>query len=111
LAGSSGWISGLWRALVDHGVEIMVSGHDHDYERFAPQDGDGNADPNGVRQFVVGTGGSLQRVFGEVQPNSEVRSTGVLGIIAFTLNSDSYSWEFIPVAGETFTDSGSDICH
>jgi acid phosphatase type 7 len=111
LAGGRGTVSGLVRALVDHGVEVLVSGDDHNYERFAPQNGDGQADPNGIRQFVAGTGGALLRVFSTPQPNSEVRHTGTYGVLKFNLLPDRYSWEFIPVNGQSFSDSGSDICH
>lgn len=111
LAGGRGTVSALYRALVDHGVEVLVSGDDHDYERFAPQNGDGQADPNGVRQFVAGTGGALQRVFSTPQPNSEIRSTGVYGVLRFTLWPDRYDWEFLPVEGQVFNDSGSESCH
>lgn len=111
LAGGRGTVSGLFRALVDYGVEVLVSGDDHDYERFAPQNGDGQADPNGVRQFVAGTGGALQRVFSTPQPNSEVRNTATFGVLKFTLLPDRYSWEFIPVDGQTFSDTGEENCH
>jgi acid phosphatase type 7 len=70
-----------WDALYAAGAEVILNGHDHDYERFAPQTSEGVADPaQGIKEFVVGTGGRSQRPFGVIQPNSEVRSTGTYGV-------------------------------
>ena len=110
-SGNYGAARSFWQAGEDFGVEIVVNGHDHQYERFAPQDHGGNATPDGIRQFIVGTGGAYHRDWGEVQPNSEVRDNRTHGVINFTLYSDRYEWEFVPVAGSTFTDSGSTECH
>jgi calcineurin-like phosphoesterase family protein len=102
----------IWQALYDSGAELVVSGHDHDYERFAPQDANGVVDPaRGIREFVAGTGGKSTRAFDEPRPNSEVRNTGTFGVLKLTLNATSYDWRFIPIAGKEFTDSGSGICH
>lgn len=102
----------IWQALYDGGAEVVINGHDHDYERFAPQDADGAADPaRGMREFVVGTGGKSTRVFDPPLPNSEVRNTGTFGVLKLTLHSNGYDWQFIPIAGKTFTDSGSGVCH
>jgi hypothetical protein len=91
---------------------VIVNGHDHDYERFAPQNPSGTADPaRGIREFVVGTGGTSLRSFTSVKPNSEVRNATARGVLKLTLTSTSYDWEFVPVAGQTFTDSGSGGCH
>lgn len=104
-------VSDLFAALYDAGVELVLSGHDHDYERFAPQDPDRNADPErGVRQFVVGTGGKNLYDSSSPEPNSEVINTQTFGVLKLTLEPKSYSWEFISASGE-FTDSGSDTCH
>lgn len=104
-------LSALWRALYEAGVELAISGHDHDYERFAPQDADGRLDrEQGVRQFVVGTGGKSSYRFPGVQPNSEVRATDLFGVLKLTLSPDRYDWEFIPVPGHSFTDSGREAC-
>jgi hypothetical protein len=112
LAENSFWLDAFWQVLYEHGAEIVVSGHDHDYERFAPQNPQGEADPeNGIRQFVVGTGGAGQRPFLGAQPNSEVRNSGEFGVLKLTLYPDRYDWEFIPVEGAVFTDSGSTTCH
>jgi acid phosphatase type 7 len=102
----------LWQALYDYNAELVVNGHDHDYERFAPQDPDGKADPKrGIREFVVGTGGKSHRVFGPTKPNSEVRNNDAYGVLKLTLKETGYDWQFLPEAGKTFTDSGSGNCH
>jgi Ca2+-binding RTX toxin-like protein len=102
----------LWQALYDNRVELVLSGNDHDYERFAPQTPAGIADPaNGIRQFVVGTGGRYLRPMGELQPNSEVSNASTFGVLRLRLDAGGYQWEFVPAAGGTFTDSGSAACH
>jgi hypothetical protein len=89
-----------------------LNGHDHDYERFAPQDPNGNADQKrGIREFVVGTGGKNHREFGIRRANSEVRDNTAFGVLKLTLKTTGYDWKFIPEAGKTFTDSGSGSCH
>jgi len=102
----------FWEPLYAAGADIVVSGHRHTYERFAQQTPDGVADPGrGIRQFVVGTGGdSLSSFDSGVAPNSEVRNAGTHGVIKFTLHPTSYDWEFIPIAGQSFTDAGSTPC-
>jgi acid phosphatase type 7 len=85
-------------------------GHDHNYERFAPQDYLGNADPSGIREFVVGTGGAALRPFATVRANSEVRDSNTWGVLKVTLRADSYEWEFIPQPGATFGDAGTAQC-
>ena len=102
----------FWNDLYGAGAEMVLNGHDHDYERFAPQNPAAGADADhGIREFVVGTGGEDQRPFKKVQPNSEVRSDHSFGVLDLTLNAGSYAWSFIPVAGATFTDSGNGTCH
>ncbi len=101
----------FWRPLYAAGVDVVVNGHDHDYERFAPQDPDGRIDGNrGIRQFVVGTGGAPLRDFARVAPNSELRATIGHGVLALTLRGDSYEWAFI-AAGSDFRDRGTTPCH
>ena len=102
----------LWQALYDGGAEIILAGHDHNYERFAPLRADGTADAAfGVREFVVGTGGaSLDGVGNPPAPGSEVRGTG-WGVMKLTLQPGGYTWEFVHVAGGTLTDQGSGSCH
>jgi|CXWL01.1.fsa_nt_gi hypothetical protein len=99
----------FWRLLHDAGAEIVLNGHEHLYERFAPQDSDGRADPSaGIRQFIVGTGGALLYGPSVAQTNSEVRISA-FGVLKLTLARDSYQWEFIRVSGAG--DSGSGQCH
>jgi hypothetical protein len=102
-----------WQILYDHGAEIAISGHHHNYERFAPQTADGGLDlSRGLRQFVVGTGGrSLGGQKGTSPPQSEIRYGRAFGVLKLTLHSDWYEWEFVPVAGASFTDEGSARCH
>ena len=110
--GNQTFMKPTWDALYAADADVVVSGHDHDYERFAPQDPGGLADPaRGIREFVVGNGGRELRPFGIIQPNSEVRNSGTYGVLKLTLHPTSYDWRFLPVAGQSFTDSGSDQCH
>jgi acid phosphatase type 7 len=102
----------LFQALYDANAELVITGHDHDYERFAPQTPDGAADPaRGIREFVVGTGGKNHRPFAEPKPNSELRDATAFGVLKLTLKPGAYDWQFIPEAGKDFTDSGSGACH
>jgi LysM repeat protein len=101
----------LFRALYDYGADVVLVAHEHNYERFAPQDPNGQLDnERGIRQFVVGTGGAPLRDFRFIQPNSEVRNSETFGVLKMTLYSDRYDWEFFPIEGQTFTDSGSGVC-
>jgi len=110
--GSAPELKALWKALYEANVDVVVGGHDHDYERFAPQTPDGAADAKrGIREFVVGTGGKNQRPFASPLPNTEVRNNDAFGVLKLTLHSNSYDWQFIPEAGKSFTDSGSTGCH
>jgi acid phosphatase type 7 len=110
--GNSAAMADFWRALSEAGVDIVLSGHDHDYERFAPQDADGNPDPaRGIREFVVGTGGRSFYQFGQRLPTTEARSNTTHGVLKLTLHPDAYDWQFVPVEGGAFADSGSAKCH
>ena len=101
----------LWQALYDYGADVVLNGHDHLYERFAPQNPSGQADATrGIREFVVGTGGAGLYTFPTIQPNSQVRNNTTHGVLKLTLHSTSYDWQFIPIAGKNFTDSGSANC-
>ena len=101
-----------WDDLYAAGATLVINGHTGNYERFAPQTPDGVADPtNGIRQIIVGTGGLRHFSFGNIAANSEVRDNTSSGVLKLTLNDGSYTWEFIPVAGSPFTDSGSGSCH
>jgi hypothetical protein len=100
-----------WRLLYEFGADIVVNGHDHDYERFAPQDSKGKADPaKGIREFVVGTGGGGVYKFKRIRPNSEVRFYQAYGVLKLTLGATDYAWEFIQGAGEPFRDAGTSQC-
>jgi len=102
----------LWDALYAAGADVVVNAHYAFYERFAPQTGAGVADPvQGIREFVVGTGGAAVTAFGTIRANSQVRSSGTFGVLRLTLSDGSYHWQFVPVAGKTFSDSGSTSCH
>lgn len=104
-------MDGFWRPLYAAGVDVIVNGHDHDYERFKPQDPDGRLDSaRGIREFVVGTGGAPLRDFIREAPNSEWRVALGHGVIAFTLHEGSYEWQFT-VAGNDFRDYGVSPCH
>ncbi len=110
--GSDPTLQPLWQALYDAGADLVLAGHDHHYERFAPKDPGGRLDPaRGLRSFVVGTGGNELRGLGALESGSELRQTELHGILKLTLDPGSYSWEFIPEAGRTFQDTGSDRCH
>jgi hypothetical protein len=103
----------IYQALYDAGADVVLSAHNHQYERFAPQNPAGGADAaRGLRYFVVGTGGTPNLYgFGTPKPNSELRYNGGQGVIKLTLFADHYEWEFVSVAGKTFTDKGSQACH
>ena len=104
-------MSPFWADLQAAGADIVLSGHRHVYERFVRQDAEGNADPKGMRQFVVGTGGGPHDHFeGPTAPNSEIRQQDTYGVLQLTLHPDSYDWKFMSTAGDPFTDSGSDTC-
>jgi acid phosphatase type 7 len=102
----------LWETLYAGGVDVVLNGHDHNYQRFAPQDPGGRADPeNGIREFVVGTGGrSLYQIWHPIA-NTEVYNDDTYGVLELTLSPKRYEWEFVPVEGEIFSDSGVTRCH
>jgi hypothetical protein len=104
----------FWQALYDHGADLVLSGDDHDFERFSPQTPSGLLDlAGGITGFVVGTGGQSHYLFsgGTLKANSEVRNDDSFGVLKLTLHASSYEWEFLPEAGKTFTDVGSRLCH
>ena len=101
----------MWRALYELGVDVVISAHDHNYERFGPQDFNGQFDPaRGIRQFVVGTGGTSLRPVGAVRPNSEVHGSS-WGVLVLTLEDALYRWEFVPAEAGGFQDAGTGQCH
>jgi hypothetical protein len=102
----------LFQALYDAGAELVLSGHNHQYERFAPMTPTGAHDEaEGIREIVVGTGGAEHYGFSTIEPNSQAHNGDTFGVLKLTLHSNSYDWRFIPVAGKTYTDSGSGTCH
>jgi acid phosphatase type 7 len=100
----------LWQALQDARADLVLTGHAHFFERFAPQDANGVADPAGIREFVVGTGGHSHFPFGVIQPNSEARQSTTFGVLELSLHDRSYDWRFVPEAGASYSDSGSAAC-
>jgi hypothetical protein len=110
--GSDPSVAPFWDALDAARADVVFHGHEHNYERFAKQNPSGAPDANGIRQFVIGTGGApLYSSFRTPLANSEVRDGITYGIVKFTLRAGSYDWQFIPVAGQTFTDSGTTQCN
>jgi hypothetical protein len=100
----------FWKALYDAGAAIVLNGHDHDYERFAPQTPAGSADPvHGAREFVVGSGGRSHYPYTSIEPNSQVRNNTAYGILDLTLRPDGYAWKYL-TAGGTVSDSGEGAC-
>ena len=111
--GSNTSVAPFWRALYDYGAELVLVGHDHNYQRFAPQTPSGaRNDSRGIREFVVGTGGRHAYKFATPIANTEAYNVDTAGVLKLTLRPASYDFEFIPIAGKTYTDRGSDIaCH
>lgn len=109
--GSSTRMDPIWKLLYAYHAELVVTGHDHDYERFARLDGSGKFDAvRGIRQFVVGTGGAPLRAFANPLATSQKRNATSHGVLKLVLRASSYDWEFIPIKGDSFTDSGSNNC-
>jgi acid phosphatase type 7 len=98
------------KVLVEQRVDILLQGHNHDYERFAPQNEARGADPNGIQAFVVGTGGIGFYSFRGTAPNSVTRQNDTFGVLNLTLGNGSYSWAFARAAGGSYADSGSMAC-
>jgi acid phosphatase type 7 len=103
----------LWQILYNRGADVILSGHAHRYERFRPINPDGDPDSaNGIRQFIAGTGGAPGAgQSGPDDPNMQRKKLGTPGVLKLNLGAGSYSWKFVHIAGETFTDQGSDQCH
>jgi hypothetical protein len=105
-------VQAFWQGLEDAGADVVLVGHDHLYERFAPQTAEGVADGDrGMRSFVVGTGGKSLYLAQSVQPHSEVRNSETYEVLELALHQDGYEWQFVPIAGQAFTDSGRAACH
>ena len=101
----------VWRVLAGAAADLVLNGHDHDYERFAPQDADGAESPTGVREFVVGSGGAEHSSFLLTKPHSEVRNADSYGILELNLSRSGYEWRFLAVEGSDFEDRGRATCH
>jgi acid phosphatase type 7 len=109
--GPQAFVKDLWRVLYQYGVDVVLNGHDHAYERFGLQDPDGKPDAlRGIRQFTVGTGGATLYGFGSPTANSQIHSS-THGVLKLNLEANAYVWQFISIAGQTFYDSGSGACH
>jgi len=102
----------LFQILYNHNADLILNGHDHIYERFAPQAPNGVADTiRGMREFIVGSGGANHTSLTTIAANSELRNVDTFGVLKLTLHPTSYDWQFVPQAGQTFTDSGTGVCH
>ncbi len=105
-------MAALWKLLYDAGADLVIAAHEHNYERFAALDERGQPDAlRGMRQIVVGTGGAKLREFKQVRAHSEVRDNQTYGVLKLTLHADRYDWQFVPVAGQSFSDRGTGVCH
>ena len=112
MAGNNSNMGSLYTDLYRANADVLLTGHDHLYERFAPQSPSAAADPSkGIREFVVGTGGKSLVDWGTIQPNSQVRNNSTFGVLRLTLHPSGYDWSFAPIASQSFTDSGSTSCH
>lgn len=111
--GNANHMLATWQILYEAGVDVVLNGHDHSYERFAPQTPARVADPErGIRQFVVGTGGRNLTLFPTIQPNSEVRDNTSFGVLRMGLHQASYEWQFLSIPGMGgLADRGAGLCH
>ena len=101
----------LWQAFYDAGGDVVLAGHSHLYERFAPLAPDRSSDGKGIRQFVVGTGGKNLWRLATAAAGSEVQNDQAFGVLKLTLHPESYDWEFVPIAGQSWSDAGTGQCH
>jgi hypothetical protein len=110
--GNNVFMQPIWQDLYNSGADVVLNGHDHNYERFAPQTASGTLDlSRGISEFIVGTGGKSQTSILDLQPNSEVQHSGMYGILKLDLHQNGYDWQFVPISGGTFQDFGSRVCH
>lgn len=110
--GNNEFMQDVWQALYAANVDVVLVSHDHDYERFAPQDSEGRRDSaRGIREFVVGTGGAHLTPLGFRKSNSEISDNTTHGVLRMVLKDSGYEWSFLPVAGDGFTDRGAALCH
>ena len=110
--GNNAQMEDAWKILVAAGADLVLASHDHDYERFAPQDGNGQRDDRrGIRQFVVGTGGARLTPFRFPRANSEASNNSTYGVLKLSLKERGYEWEFVSVNEGGFSDRGAALCH
>ncbi len=109
--GDNTGMQAIWQILYNAGAELVLNGHEHHYERFSEMNASGAAVSQGLREIVVGTGGAALYPFGSPKAASQIRNNTTYGVLKLTLRATSYDWQFVPIAGSTFTDSGSDTCH
>jgi hypothetical protein len=109
--GASASATALWRALFDYRADVVLAGNDHHYERFKPQTPDGKANDQGIRQFIVGTGGASHGGVRARAANSEVFNNKTFGLLRLELHQGSYDWRFVPEAGARFSDAGHAACN
>ena len=108
--GNTEALSAIWELLDDAGVDVVLAGHDHEYERFAPLDAAQQPRPDGITSFVVGTGGKSLRPFEVEEAGSEIRVADTFGVLSLALGEDSFGWQFLPASGETALDEGTGAC-
>jgi hypothetical protein len=113
---SNSFASADVQPLVDtmyaHNVDLLLTGHAHSYERFAPQNASGaRDDARGIREIVVGSGGAFYTGFGATAANSEVHKPSIFGVLKLTLHPSSYDWSFVPDPSTPFADAGTGTCH
>jgi acid phosphatase type 7 len=102
----------LWRIAAEEGVDVVLTGHEHSYERFRPMGAEGRPEPVGPRLFIVGTGGAELRPYTRPRlPTTVVRDGATLGLLRLRLRAGSYDWRFVPARRGGFTDHGSGACH
>jgi hypothetical protein len=109
--GPSPAVKPFWDLLYAAGVDVVLNGHAHSYERFAPQTPEGISADDGIREFVVGTGGAMPGSLGTPAANSEIGHVGSFGALHMRLEPASYTWQFVRAAGDAFSDSGTGVCH
>lgn len=110
--GNNGHMRDVWQVLESADVDVVLAGHDHHYERFAPQDSQGlRDDAHGIREFVAGTGGAELDKFEQIKPNREAADYSTHGVLKMVLKESGYEWEFLPVPGGRYSDRGAAFCH
>jgi hypothetical protein len=109
--GDNPWVGPFWNALYTARADVVLNGHEHNYERFARQNPAGRATPQGIRQFVVGTGGAYLIGFAAPKANSQVRRSDTWGVLVLVLHRRSYEWRFVSEDGDVVDRGGPVACH